>query len=350
MRNLELVLARVAALALALPACTNADSENSCPSNGATIQVPQDLACTIARSNPYAFTGPGAHSIFGGVCGDVCRDAGPYGVCILPGNYALTLADGGPLTIADLEYSDGDAGPLACPSSGSVAIQCAVDCTGRRTAGIADVIATGHRDAGEYFAASAYLENVSALAFARLARELAAHGAPPDLVEACKRAEAEEIVHAELTTALASAHGATASVPHSDGDAMRSLFDVAMENAVEGCVRETYGAALALVRAKRARDPHVRNALEVIARDECHHAAISWDIAAWASEQLSTKQREEIAREMRRARAELQQSVDALSDDARSLVGMPPIAEQRRLAVLLEAHVFVPRANGMSAS
>ena len=348
MKNLDLILARVAALALAFPACINADSENNCSSNGPTIQVPQDVACSLARSNGYPFV-DGSHTVIDGQCRDVCGDAGSYGVCTFPGDYALTLADGGPLTLTFLESTGDDGGTLVCPASGPVSIHCSVDCTGRRTAGIPDLVASTRRDAGEYFATSAYLESVSALAFARLARELEAHGAPVDLVERCRRAEREEIVHADLTTALANTYGARAVRPHPPEESIRSLFDVASENAVEGCVRETYGAALALVRAKRASDRNVRKALEIIARDECGHAALSWDIGAWAVERMSPDERNAVARRMELARMELQQQADdAMASDARALAGMPSVAEQRQLAALLESHVFVPQL-GQSA-
>jgi hypothetical protein len=56
----------------------------------------------------------------------------------------------------------------------------------------------------------------------------------------------------------------------------RSLEELAVENAVEGCVRETYGALTAIWQARTAKDPSVAAAVRRIARDETRHAALSW--------------------------------------------------------------------------
>ena len=53
---------------------------------------------------------------------------------------------------------------------------------------------------------------------------------------------------------------------------MRELEAIAIENAVEGCVRESFGALLATWQAKTAGDARVRAAMKRIARDETRHA------------------------------------------------------------------------------
>jgi len=63
--------------------------------------------------------------------------------------------------------------------------------------------------------------------------------------------------------------------------ALDALVDVALENAVEGCVRETYGALIATRQAEAASDPVVRRAMRKIAADETAHAALSWDVASF---------------------------------------------------------------------
>ncbi len=55
-----------------------------------------------------------------------------------------------------------------------------------------------------------------------------------------------------------------------------------MENAVEGCVRETYGAVRGLVEAQTSRDRGIRHARKSIAADECRHAELAWAVHAWA--------------------------------------------------------------------
>ncbi len=68
--------------------------------------------------------------------------------------------------------------------------------------------------------------------------------------------------------------------------ALRSLEALAVENAVEGCVRETMGALFAMHQAASAADPHVRATMVSIAPDETRHAALGWAVAEWALDSL----------------------------------------------------------------
>ena len=54
----------------------------------------------------------------------------------------------------------------------------------------------------------------------------------------------------------------------------RALGVVAIENAVEGCVRETFGALIASWQAEHARDPGIKRLMRSIARDETRHAFV----------------------------------------------------------------------------
>jgi hypothetical protein len=102
-----------------------------------------------------------------------------------------------------------------------------------------------------------------------------------------------------------------------------------MENMVEGCVRETYGAVDATWMARHARDRGVRAAMVVIARDETRHAALSWQIADWSSRLLGESARASLA-EARRA-AILQLSAELHEPQSRTLVqaGLVPPARER---------------------
>ena len=60
-----------------------------------------------------------------------------------------------------------------------------------------------------------------------------------------------------------------------------SLLDMAVQNACEGCVRETYGAALAMWQSQHSSEPDLAMALEEIAHDEIRHAQLSADIDRW---------------------------------------------------------------------
>ena len=91
--------------------------------------------------------------------------------------------------------------------------------------------------------------------------------------------------------------------------ALRGLFEVALENAVEGCVRETYGAVVGHHQARRAQDPVVRAAMAQVAEDETRHAALSWAVAEWSLPQLTDAQRDVIRGAQRAAISALTRSV-----------------------------------------
>lgn len=129
----------------------------------------------------------------------------------------------------------------------------------------------------------AALEALSVVAFAELSRELAAFGAPPALLARVERARRDEARHARLARRLFG----PSSVPRVRSPA-RSLLDVAITNAVEGCVRETFGA---IVAKNLARDSAFHAA---VADDELAHAALAWDVHAWLMDRLDHRQRRKV--------------------------------------------------------
>lgn len=143
---------------------------------------------------------------------------------------------------------------------------------------------------GERLAMQAYYEAASVIAFRRLAKMLAREGAPAALVARARRAAGEEKRHARLFTKLARARGAAVATP-SISAADESLFALALENAREGQVRETYGALVAMHQGEHASDPELRRAFASIAGDEIAHAELSWDLAAWFATRLSASER-----------------------------------------------------------
>jgi hypothetical protein len=76
---------------------------------------------------------------------------------------------------------------------------------------------------------------------------------------------------------------------------------MAVENAVEGCVRETYGALVATWQARHARDAEVAAAMASIAADETRHAALSWALAEWIEPKLDARARRRVGRARARA-------------------------------------------------
>jgi hypothetical protein len=189
------------------------------------------------------------------------------------------------------------------------------------------------REVGTHFARAACMEAGSVDAFRRLRDELRAHRAPRRLVRAAGRAMRDEIRHVRQTAALsrrfrerpvrpisAQAHGA------------RSLEAIALENGVEGCVRETYSALECLWQAHRATDSVVRTTMRRIARDELRHLELSWEVRAWAMARLARAARERVVAAERREIALLKAEMHAdpgpaLERDA----GLPPAAVSRAL-------------------
>jgi hypothetical protein len=87
--------------------------------------------------------------------------------------------------------------------------------------------------------------------------------------------------------ALAARHGVSSAPVVVTNDRARDLEAIAHENAVEGCVSETFGAVLGAWQAEHASDAEVAAALREIAPDELRHAALAWNVAAWIEPRLS---------------------------------------------------------------
>ncbi len=255
-------------------------------------------ACAIAG---MTYGGP-----FGGgpACDAYCQSIGNTGggfSCSLPQSYfdAYQSAQGDGGGGGD---AGADGGPV-CPAwNGDVVIGCGYNCTGRRTEGVMEVAGCAGESVGAMLAGRATLEAVSIHAFATLERELAAHGAPAALLRDARRARRDEVRHTAMMTRLARRFGgeprAFVAPPAA---AVRSLLAIALENAVEGCVRETYGAVVGLVEARASRDAGVRRAMRSIAADECRHAELAWAVAAWVMPRLTPDERATVDRAMHEA-------------------------------------------------
>jgi hypothetical protein len=199
---------------------------------------------------------------------------------------------------------------------------------GRRPLGLASNGRTGCEDAlGRHFAIAAHLEAASVDAFSRLRDELELHGAAPELKGAAVLSAVEEVQHAHVTARLAERFGATVEAPRVEPKPLRALLDVVLDNAVEGCVRETYGALVAHHQATHAQDEEIRTVMARIAEDETRHAELSWDIAAWAEGKLSAVEQARVREAQRAAVAKLREELSAPVDPALvEVAGMPDSA------------------------
>ena len=240
-----------------------------------TTSAPQVVTCPDAVAS-----GTGGAGTIG--CGT------PY--CVLADVSGLGTS---PLDSATCSPLCGTPALLCLPVTASV-LKCSMPCTGRRPGGLSDVESFCGNELGQYFSEVAHLEAASVPAFRALGRQLSAYGAPRSLRQAARRATRDEIHHTRLTRACAERFGGRYLRPTVSQIRDVTLEVLARENAVEGCVRETYGALLATYQARNARDPAVRGAMREIARDETRHAAIAWAIARWVEPKLDAAARQRV--------------------------------------------------------
>jgi hypothetical protein len=186
-------------------------------------------------------------------------------------------------------------------------LDCNASCnsSGRRPAGLVlpSLASLGGR--GDELARRAHLEAASVPAFAQLARELAAHGAPERLIAGARRALADEERHAQMMGDLARRAGARLLPLDVAPTPLRPLAELALENAVEGCVRETVGAVAARLEARRIVERPLADIFGAIAVDETRHANLAWAVDAWAARRLAPAERRRIEVARAAALAEL---------------------------------------------
>jgi hypothetical protein len=245
------------------------------------------------------------------------------------------LPDGG--------FNDGGGDAIGPPvPEGGVAVECETCLGGGRRPGGYRAPRCAPRKGGavaRHLTSLADLEAASVVAFETMAADLAHHGAPASLVRAARRSARDERRHAALMRRAASRFGAgrLRDRAHASPRGPRSLLAIALENAVEGCVRETFGALVATHQARRATDPLLASLFRAIADDETRHAALSWELARWAEARLSPSERRRVARARQRAVVELRAELASQRPDAeRAPLGLPM---GRSAVALLDAMV-----------
>jgi rubrerythrin len=216
---------------------------------------------------------------------------------------------------------------------------------GRPVDGLAAPLLPAELDAvGRYLANAAYLEAASIDAFVILEAELHAHGAPPALIAKARRAAAQEAVHAQLMGGLAHRHGSPVPLPPQLTErAPRALVAMALENAIEGCIHETWSALIATWQAEHASEPSLRAIFARIAQEETEHAALAWEVAAWAEPLLSAPELRKLRQEQEQALARLQNpELAVFATEIQSLFGLPDaVAQQALVAGLVGSSVYL---------
>lgn len=333
LRFSEIIASIVASSALA--ACSS-----PCPYvevlSSSTKTVDAATACDLAGSQATGFEG--APTIDAAKCASACGDSA-VNRCSLDSAYMQAFVE-----------LQGDGG-AACPTTPTTAtLTCEVTesggewhdgcpIAGRRPAHLTPP-AEGDGTAAAYLARCAHLEAAAVIAFGALTAEMEALGAPPALLADLREAEADEVRHTEAMTRLSRKYGAEPIVPLVGPRTARAAVDIAVENAVEGVVREAFGAAVALHQAQHAADPDVREAFAVIAEEECAHAALSYRVAAHLHGLLDGPARARVEAATRAAigdlRAELAEPPRALG----SMLGLPSLAIARRMVHGLRAQLW----------
>ncbi|HXT95687.1 MAG TPA: hypothetical protein VN853_05260 [Polyangia bacterium] len=220
------------------------------------------------------------------------------------------------------------------PVDGGLTVRIAYEtfCGGRCPEGLAPPASVAARDAlAAWLSASAHMEAASIDAFEILATELDAHRAPPALIQAARAAAADERRHADAIGRLAARRGTVAPEVRVNRGPIRDIEGVARENAVEGCVRETYAALLACRQARAATDPAIRSAMTGIARDETQHAALAWAVDQWSQAMLAPQARRRVREARREAIEGLVNVPLTLSRGDRAQAGLPDEEEEARI-------------------
>lgn len=141
--------------------------------------------------------------------------------------------------------------------------------------------------------------------------------------------------------ALARREGAETEAPAVLRRPIPSLLELAIDNAIEGCVRETLGALSALWQAQNARDERVRAVMRIVAIDETRHAELAWDLAAWFETRLSSAERRIVAAARASAiGAVLAESDAPVPDEVHRRAGVPTPPQARRMIEELAARAW----------
>ncbi|MFO0664848.1 MAG: ferritin-like domain-containing protein [Polyangiaceae bacterium] len=255
-----------------------------------------------------------------------------------PSNDGGILHDASPDAIADAG-SDAKRAIVCPPFTGSVTKSCSTPTymCGRPFEGYeSQPVGDG---AQEFLRACMHLEAASVTAFDILGCELAALGADASLVEACRKAAHDERRHAHAMGELVDESAVIPSVLPRN----RSALEIAIDNACEGMVRETYGAVVGLVQAANASRKDIRDAFARIAPDELEHASLSWRIGEYLDTLLTEGERALVRRAAREAVASLERELMvAAPSDLTHECGVPSTQLAQRLVSDLKQQVWMP--------
>lgn len=281
---LSRVLRRALVAGLSASSAAGCLGATSCPDNGVEPPVTEVVPIALTDPDPDA-----------GACQTLCRGVGT----------AL----------------------ITCVRTAPEEVLCVAEpypCEGRRPHGWLPPLRREARAFERHIADAAQLEAASIDAFVLLVRELREHRAPRRLVRAASRAGRDERRHARVAAALARRFRVPVEPVAVAAKPRRSVEEIALDNAIEGTVRETWGALVALHQAEHATEPLIRAALRRIARDEVSHSSLAWKLDAWYQPRLLPAARQRVIHARNEAVAELEREIAYDIPEAdRKRLGLP---------------------------
>ncbi len=339
--SLNLYLRRLVFTAVAsAPACGNAVLRMEIPDTGlgGSIDGLQTSAPLLGTGGNRGGVGQGSGGMSGagGRGGTMSLGLGgaPDAAGTSPGDMALVLAVDAQIDTA-IDVGIRDFGSDVRDAGAIAEVQKPVVVDGRRPEGCTlGVIESPGTSLGVWASRCAELEGESVAAFIRLSQELKAHNAPADLVRRARKAARDEVRHFRLMRTVAQNHGTLTPRPPLRRLPVRPLPAIAFENAAEGCVGETYAAAMCLWQSQHAHNLQIRNIMAGLADDELEHAGLAHDVDAWIRSRLGATTiavLDEIHRfAATRLLAELLLPVDT---NLMTEAGLPPRSVARQLAL-----------------
>lgn len=300
---------------LVLAACKDPAPPTVGAADGATATATATLVASAPRPIPPELRFPPCpHGAF--CISDGTRLAGkdaapaPYETCALTTRHPDDAPDAGSLGSRSVTFSAENTAAARAKTGAACCYTWVVPCPGGRafrdatgTPSVARTMARsdwsaaigalqiGHlspearESSAEHWTREAAFEHASVASFAQLTLDLLAVGAPPDLLVATQRAALDEIEHARISFAIASAYGAAAVGPAAlaaSPGRCRTLADIARLTFIDACVGESVAAASLAEDSRAAADPVLRELLAGMAEDEERHAELAWRIVAWA--------------------------------------------------------------------
>ncbi len=342
-RPLVMVSLLIPGLVQLVACCGKSPTTTSFDGDILVVDVPEDefLAALTAEGD----LDPAA-------CEDLCRprlESMGYTIDSVDGCDLPTTSTTSTATAAPALHSGGSTGDTG---TSGVAVACSVtvvnvhQCVGGRDHACIDRRHEGHgADAfAAWLGAQAHAEATSVKSFVRVAAELRRFGAPERLVSGALEAARDEVLHARILRRLAHARGGASGelvfLPAPD----RELVAFAIENAVEGCVHETWAALVAAFQAGHAPTADVRAAFTRIARDEARHSDLAWAVDAWLAGRLTAEERGRVLAARQAAVHALATASGEQDPAVREAAGLPTAAQAEALLARLDEAVWTPAA------